>query len=1118
MVLTALLAVAMLSLGSVASRGSRHANAHRLAQSNARLALMQAIGELQKSLGDDRRITADASLLMSREDSNDPSPGSAMLGVWESDYSSISEDRNGGAPDYSGRRDDKFLRWLISSRDTLALESTNFRAPEDAEGAARLFSESADGFDLYGELVDVGDDKSKQGGGFAWAITQNGTKAQINVGGDRSRSIENDALQSPTRPNVETSGFASQPDREWNKRRSRLVSMSQVQLDSDFGINGSNYEQFARSYTTSSYGIQADVTKGGLRKDLSLAFELEDSQFHSDSLAGVTNPFRSSEGEGSEKPIFQPINDGTPVTIDVNYEAFKLTNEFKTGAPPTFDSLRSHYRIYKHLYQSNGDTTIMTRTAASPYYEDGNAPRGSETSIQPVLDRMLMYLSLWVDPSTQYMNLVFTPVITLWNPYNVAIETDGMVAYPWMDLPMTINWTVRGGSTVNSMLTWFIGNEHTDQNHGRQEFPYFYFEMTESGDGNTNRPIHLEPGEVRVFSPVDPTPVAFQRLPKGTSEPAKYKLLTCRLKPVGSGESVDTTGGIAVPMNDSFNDAGELSTKFAARDVVSARFTMDATTYHYFVALEDSSRIKGAAEGNKILDAQVYKGRSGNSSTFNTPQFRASELSKPQPVGVLETFHRTAGQDDQIADIVYTVNPQQRYVNVHLSNTSGMSPHYESSMRGIADFSSSNFQTTMDGERSFYGESNSSSTGRDHLSFFGLPDQAPISLGAFQHANVMDTAFGPANTIGNSWASPYISRSETRLLQRKSPADSTVSFKPRGLGSYDGSYLINNVLWDGYFLSSISPEVQPGNSATSWNQTAARETRELDEVIRQWVEEPLISPLRNPRNTLYKGSYSEDQVIDRLTQSGGFANAAAHILTEGSFNVNSTNVEAWKAVLASLRGQEFKTYDGDRIDPGNSSPLSRFTLPTGSANDQWDGFRQLSDKEVGNLAEAIVEEVRSRGPFFSLGDFVNRRLTRDEKGLKGALQAAIDSAGLNDNATVASFTANSYPESGNIPDADTGVGTPGWLTQADVLNSLAPVMSVRSDTYTVRAYGEAHDQNGKVVARACYEAVVQRVPDWTDPSNKPEDEVDSLSQVNQRFGRRFQIVSQREIPLELLRS
>ena len=55
--------------------------------------------------------------------------------------------------------------------------------------------------------------------------------------------------------------------------------------------------------------------------------------------------------------------------------------------------------------------------------------------------------------------------------------------------------------------------------------------------------------------------------------------------------------------------------------------------------------------------------------------------------------------------------------------------------------------------------------------------------------------------------------------------------------------------------------------------------------------------------------------------------------------------------------------------------------------------------------------------------------------------------------------------------------TPGYITQADLLQYLAPALHYRSDTFTIRAYGESLDQNGEKIAEALCEATVQRLPD-----------------------------------------
>jgi hypothetical protein len=80
--------------------------------------------------------------------------------------------------------------------------------------------------------------------------------------------------------------------------------------------------------------------------------------------------------------------------------------------------------------------------------------------------------------------------------------------------------------------------------------------------------------------------------------------------------------------------------------------------------------------------------------------------------------------------------------------------------------------------------------------------------------------------------------------------------------------------------------------------------------------------------------------------------------------------------------------------------------------------------------------------------------------------------------------------------------------QGDVLQSLAPILQVRSDYFKIRTCGEALDAGGKVIARAWCEAFVQRTSDYLDPQDPTyKNPTELVSTVNQTFGRRYQIVS-----------
>ena len=149
MILLTLIAVGLLSLSSVALRSSSQANAQAEAQANARLALMIALGELQKEMGPDMRVSAESALFDQNKDT-DVIEGVAQShwlasydawGGWlNSSYTppgkpstSIGDTYNPGRTYYndSGGEKGMFRRWLLSMPDG---SQTNINAPMSSTG------------------------------------------------------------------------------------------------------------------------------------------------------------------------------------------------------------------------------------------------------------------------------------------------------------------------------------------------------------------------------------------------------------------------------------------------------------------------------------------------------------------------------------------------------------------------------------------------------------------------------------------------------------------------------------------------------------------------------------------------------------------------------------------------------------------------------------------------------------------------------------------------------------------------------------------------------------------------------------------------------------------------
>ena len=68
-------------------------------------------------------------------------------------------------------------------------------------------------------------------------------------------------------------------------------------------------------------------------------------------------------------------------------------------------------------------------------------------------------------------------------------------------------------------------------------------------------------------------------------------------------------------------------------------------------------------------------------------------------------------------------------------------------------------------------------------------------------------------------------------------------------------------------------------------------------------------------------------------------------------------------------------------------------------------------------------------------------------------------------------------------------------------------MTVRSDTFTIRAYGESRDAGGEVKARAWCEATVQRYPDPVIDASSSGSPLGELVDPSSKFGRQFRIAS-----------
>ena len=112
MILLTIIAVGLLTLSSISLRASSQASDMNIARSNARMALMLAIGDLQKYAGLDTRVTAKADIL---DEKNPPVPVSWKS--WEGTTTNSPEPHR-DAPFHREttrrRKRNAFSAWLVS--------------------------------------------------------------------------------------------------------------------------------------------------------------------------------------------------------------------------------------------------------------------------------------------------------------------------------------------------------------------------------------------------------------------------------------------------------------------------------------------------------------------------------------------------------------------------------------------------------------------------------------------------------------------------------------------------------------------------------------------------------------------------------------------------------------------------------------------------------------------------------------------------------------------------------------------------------------------------------------------------------------------------------------------
>jgi hypothetical protein len=1224
MILLTVIAVGLLTLSSISLRSSSQGLAQAEAQANARLALLLALGDLQKSLGPDRAVTATSEILAT--------PAAAVAkpnitGVWESwwDFNPNSSP----APVYRTEKTNRFRRWLVSSADMAEAESRDFATTAWTGKTIELVGSGSLGTSATASataaakvtagLVPVSKNGRVQGS-YAWHVADESVKARINLYRDPAQNTtlaQKRALLAGHRPDPSVikgpdgsllsclptdmiaADFATA-----TANAGKIISLGQAEL---LDNAKDKIKPLRNDITPYSLGVLADVRGGGLKQDLSSMFEMG-------SATSNTLP-----ADFTSKKLYQSTHGITGVS-DPNWSAL-------AGYYNSFLSVTSPETKPTYATKSSSTNTQLVPTGYNP---------------MPVVAKVEMIYSLVARPCTEvfwythdsgnngaldlydyFLCLILTPVVTLHNPYNVHIQFHSMKV-SFKNIPVAFRFMYQKNSS-GAYLSQSV-NPDSFESYNQMMWPGMGADKHEFGirianwadtkpiSSSTviNSPINLRPGQTIICGTyLDPT--ASLKRDAGLHDKTQsfdwLNILSKEMKARPSfvpGLGFETWGVTMAHTVDNHPNAGgswcsnqmlrdqspgpnPKISKTTATDKFYVEYKIERPKYwtnwshaslaaiqpgtpvqpNFAVTAEIQATINGPFESCAKI-AYDYKDDPTLQSIFNnrtyryppTDGYKASDLAAPGAVlynaqssyvhpfavfsayarttngGVYETGKRTkSGADSPQVNLLKDGglggtpflfhNSTRSNFTIDLAAQKPSAQAYELNFQPF--LSKGDFQDYMDVDAinrvpSLSG--NKTTSGIKSGSYLEFPSGPLISIADFRRSNALATAYPPhfVQPVANSRLHPLMSPDKVSETNTSIATDALL----------DHSFLANHALYDRFYFSTF----------------ARRGTTRADSVFEQFMNgtAPLALQAFQPYLPVGKSvtTAKAELFASGKPNATAYKNAAEYQMIRGPFNVNSTSVQAWKAALASMNKSDVATLwarsSALETKAAGGVPIPAMSLLNGGANrtaavdatkidneksNNWNGYRVLTESELENLATKIVAEVRDRGPFLSMSEFVNRQVgPLGPRTLAGALESAIAESEINEkkNATSADSFLSQVPITATdvsdpklynykTPEATTGnpaAGAPGWVSQGDLLRILEPAATVRGDTFVIRTYGEARDVAGNIIARAYAEAVVQRVPEYVDPADRPSLNPytdPTASAANKTFGRRINVVS-----------
>jgi hypothetical protein len=1162
MILLTILAVGLLTLSSVSLRVSSQEEAMATARANARMALILALGELQLQTGLDTRVTARADVL------DEKSP--PILGVWKSwqgkDHASTGRPISPASNYRSTKEKDYFLAWLNSTSIEDPTQLPDGTAGKDTVilvGTGSVGTETVAGRSAANRQVHLTPTPVSAGrlqGKVAWWIGGENQKARLPKPYQLSEdSAAQWATQGKAHSVADPEPFRMDSLLDDATPAPKAITLQQADLIAEKGTSGKASQEFFYDLSAVSTGLLTNTATGGWRKDLSLLSESWTSQ----PTSGLPLFRVSSDPAVDTSAAFAKTSIRQSGSLFYPWSQY---NPWLQQPVQSWDNLMDFVTFYK---RGNTDidnfvttTSSGTRSAkAWAWVDDATAARYlHKVRLFPVIARIHWVFSHFAeaagaDPSDSTKKLytpklLMTPVITMWNPYNLELTLPHELYFELKVIPVALSYQV--GSAANNLYNCvlYTNNFTKPTSNIPSLLPYT------GGAGQYNTfgfasGLVLKPGETKVYSPA-----SNDRKVPGTGGPWD-PVHTLDLIPGYRG-----SGGHVYPV---VNQSGIVTAQPAATSLKAyvsfdteyyANWGTDGVGTYIEVRTNPSDKyVEWIRTGYSKTVAQKLNPAVGSNNAAAIQQIGTLSQLENNPTPFLSTIFgpRIATSVDDANATQY--NPKgfiQSSPFAHFPHFTYKSP--TSLPAGYRQYSGTghpinygfeytyalhpagfdaNYPNSGPGDTGYIISGVQSANGVPRCVVAELPSRPLQSLGELVNWDLRFENPSPPfafNLVGNSDATPLLPQAAV-----VNSADASIATNCQ----HDDSYCANHLLFDDWFFSGIAPDPTTFGSSTRDQKTT------YSDFVKGTTPLPnrAYQPLLEDRAAATADTAAANQLYtDKVAPAASYRSIASRLEVEGMFNVNSTSVTAWRALLGHARNQKIPyisaTNNGWSVELSNETDhvASRFSIAgdteAGSGGGVFDitqftGYRKLDDAFLDALAAEVVVQVRKRGPFLSLAEFINRQLSSDgDLAIAGALQAALNTLTASGGATnpVAVIQANSrasvaaVPEGSDpgdkpgyvFPEAAVGYntyGVPGWTRQADILKPLAPILSARDDTFTIRAYGDARDAQGKVLARSVCEAVVRRTREFVDPADDAAILTAPSKTLNKTFGRRYEIVS-----------